>query len=80
MSQQNDSLKGLHNQYIIKSQCLNLSKLTCYIHFFFIPTLLAKTYHGSKILQFNTGSTFLSKIHISFYCQDAKFSNAVEVP
>ena len=39
-----------------------------------MPALLLKTYHGSKILQFDTGSTFLSKIHISFYCQYAKFS------
>ena len=41
-------------------------------------TLLLRTYHGSKILQFDTGSTFLSKIHISFYCHYAKFSNAAK--
>ena len=39
-----------------------------------MSALLLRTYHGSKILQFDTGSTFLSKIHISFYCQYAKFS------
>ena len=36
--------------------------------------LLLRTYHGSKILQFDTESTFLSNTHISFYCQYAKFS------
>ena len=33
-----------------------------------MPALLLRTYHGSKTLQFDTESTFLSKIHISFYC------------
>ena len=41
-------------------------------------TLLLRTYHGSKTLQFDTGSTFLLKIHISFYCQYAKLSNAAK--
>ena len=43
-----------------------------------MPALLLRTYHGSKILQFYTGSTFLSKIHISFYCQYAKFSKLLK--
>ena len=29
-----------------------------------MPTLLLRTYHGSKFLQFDTGSSFLLKIHI----------------
>ena len=41
-----------------------------------MPTLLLRTYHGSKILQFDTGSSFLSKIHTFFYCQYAEFRNA----
>ena len=40
-----------------------------------MPTLLLRTYHGSKTLQFDTGSSFLLKIHI-FYYQYAKFRNA----
>ena len=45
-----------------------------------MPTLLHRTYHGSKILQLDAGTldTFLSKINISFYCQYAKFSNAAK--
>ena len=39
-------------------------------------TPLLRTYHGSKILQFDTGSSFLMKIHINFFCQYAKFRNA----
>ena len=38
-----------------------------------MPTLLVRTYHGSKIC---TGNSFLLKIHITFYCQYAKFRNA----
>ena len=30
-----------------------------------MQALLRRTYHGSKISQFDTGSTFLSKMHIS---------------
>ena len=41
-----------------------------------MPTLLLRTYHGCKILQFDTGSSFLLKIHIIFYSQYAKFHNA----
>ena len=41
-----------------------------------MPTLLLRTYHASKILQFDTGGSFLTKIHINFYCQYAKFRNA----
>ena len=41
-----------------------------------MPKLLLRTYHGSKILQFDTGSSFLLKIHIRFYYQYAKFRNA----
>ena len=41
-----------------------------------MPTLLLRTYHGSKILQFDTGSPFLLKVHIVFYCQYAKLRNA----
>ena len=52
------------------------SWLICYIHFFFMSTLLLRIYHGSKILQFDTGISFLVKIHIIFYCQRAKFRNA----
>ena len=50
--------------------------LACYIHFFFMPTLLLRTYYGSKILQFDTESSFLLKIHTNFYHQYAKFRNA----
>ena len=41
-----------------------------------MPTLLLRNYHGSKFLQFDTGSSFLVKIRIIFYCQYAKFRNA----
>ena len=41
-----------------------------------MPRLLLRTYHGSKILQFDTGSSFLITIHIVYYCQYAKFRNA----
>ena len=41
-----------------------------------MPTLLLRTYHTGKILQFDTGGSFLTKIHINFYCQYAKFRNA----
>ena len=41
-----------------------------------MPTLLLRTYHGSKILQFDTGSSFLPKIHINLYYQYAGFRNA----
>ena len=40
------------------------------------PRLLLRTYHGSKILQFDNESSFLLKIHVIFYCQYAKFRNA----
>ena len=38
-----------------------------------MPTLLLRTYHGSKILQCDIGSFFLLKFHIIFYYQYAKF-------
>ena len=41
-----------------------------------MATLLLRTYHGTKILQSDTGSSFLLKIHINFYYQYAKFGNA----
>ena len=41
-----------------------------------MPRLLLRTYHGTKILQFDTGSTFLLKVHVIFYCQYAKFRSA----
>ena len=40
-----------------------------------MPMFLLRNYHGSKILQFDAGSSFLVKIHIIFYCQYAKFRN-----
>ena len=40
-----------------------------------MPTLVLRTYHGSKIQQFDTGSSFLVRIHINFYYQYAKFGN-----
>ena len=44
-----------------------------------MQALLLRTYHGSKILQLDdTGSTFLSNIRISFYCQYAKFSKLLK--
>ena len=43
---------------------------------FFMSTPLLRTYHDSKILQFDAGSSFLLKIHKIFYCQYAKFRNA----
>ena len=43
-----------------------------------MQALLLRTYHGSKILQFGTGSTFLSKIRISFDWQYAKFSKLLK--
>ena len=42
-----------------------------------MSTLLLRTFHGSKILPFDMGSSFLPKIHIIFYCKYAKFRNAV---
>ena len=65
------SSQPLYNRILICSS----SQLTCQIHFFFMPILLLRNYHGSKILQFNTGGSFLVKIHIIFYCQHAKFRN-----
>ena len=44
-----------------------------------MPTLLLRTYHGSKVLQFDNGSTFLSKIHISLYCQYANSAMLLKV-
>ena len=41
-----------------------------------MPMLLLRTYHGSKILQIDTGSSLLLKIHIVCYCQYAKLRNA----
>ena len=41
-----------------------------------MPTVLLRTYHGSKILQFDTGSSLLLKIHTDFNYQYAKFRNA----
>ena len=43
-----------------------------------MQALLRRTYHGSKISQFDTGSTFLSKIRVSFYCQYAKFNKLLK--
>ena len=40
------------------------------------PRLLLRTYHDSKILQFDNESSFLLKIHVIFYCQYAKFRHA----
>ena len=57
-----------------KISICNSSQLTYCIHFFFMTTLLLRTYHGSKILQFDTGSSFLLKIHIIFYRRYAKFN------
>ena len=41
-----------------------------------MPTSLLRTCHGSKILQFDAGSSFLLKIHINFYYQYSKLHNA----
>ena len=41
-----------------------------------MPKPLLRTYNGSKIQQFYTGSCFLLKVHRSFYYQYAKFRNA----
>ena len=41
-----------------------------------MPTLLLRTYYGSKILQFDTGSSFLQKIRSNLHYQYAKFRNA----
>ena len=43
-----------------------------------MPTLLLSTYHGSKIVQFEGGSSFLLKIHIIIYCQYVEFRNALD--
>ena len=43
-----------------------------------MSVLLLRNYHGSKILQFDTGSTFFSKIYISFYCRCAKISKLLK--
>ena len=67
------SSQPLYNKISICSS----SQLTCHIHFFFIPTLILRNHYGNKILQFDTGSSFLVKIHIIFYCQYAKLRNAV---
>ena len=42
-----------------------------------MPTLLLRTDHGTKILRFDSGSSFLLKIHINFCYQYVKFRNAV---
>ena len=42
-----------------------------------MPTLLLRTDHGTKILQFDSGSSFLLKIHKNFCYQYVKFRNAV---
>ena len=39
--------------------------------------LLLTTYHDSKILPFDAGSSLLFKIYIISYCQYAKFHNVV---
>ena len=52
---------------IYKISICNSSQLTCYVHFFFMPATLLRTYHVSKILQFDNGTYFLLKIHINFY-------------
>ena len=41
-----------------------------------MSTLLLSTYHGIEILQFDTGSSFLLKIHVIFHCQYSQYSNA----
>ena len=41
-----------------------------------MPTPLLRTYHGSKIQQFDTGNSLLLKIHTNCYYQYAKFRNA----
>ena len=41
-----------------------------------MPMPLLRTYHGSKIQQFDTRSSFLMKIHINLHYQYAKFRNA----
>ena len=41
-----------------------------------MPTLLLRTYYGTEILQFDTGSSFLLKIYINLYFQYLKFRNA----
>ena len=41
-----------------------------------MATILLRTCHDSKILHFDTGTSFLLKIHINFYYQYAKFRNA----
>ena len=38
-----------------------------------MPTLLLRTYHGIKIVQFDTGSSFFLKIHVIFYYQYVEF-------
>ena len=40
--------------------------------------LLLRTFMAAKMLQFDSGSIFLSKIHISFCCQYAKFSKLLK--
>ena len=51
------------------------NKISIYIHLHANASL--RTYHGSKILQFDTENSFLMKIHMIFYCQYAKFRNPV---
>ena len=41
-----------------------------------MPELLLRTYYGSKIMQFDTGSSFLLKIRTNFHYQHAKLRNA----
>ena len=41
-----------------------------------MATLLLRTYHDRKILQFDNESNFLAKINIFFYWQYSKFRNA----
>ena len=62
---------------MIKSQIVtHLTRRTHSYYNLLHPTLLLRIYHGGKILLFDTGSSFLLKIHIIFYWQYAKFRNA----
>ena len=40
-----------------------------------MQTLVLRTYLGRKIQQFDTGSSFLVRIHINFYYRYGKFGN-----
>ena len=64
-----NKMKGLHNQYIVKSKFLaNLKSTYSSCQHFYLELIMA------LILK----ALFLSNTHLSFYCQYAKFSKLLK--